>query len=203
MPENPKPHGNNGWTFEDIDRLRELIKTGATSAQIAAHFPGKTRNAVLGKAFRLGLRLVGAKFLRSYESFWSHGDNLRELAGYLESPLGYSQAEIARCFNIGEATVRRGMDKLSTNSVIPLKPNAASIARRALQRVVRVRPAAAKAPAIIPDATPPTPILIGDLTSHTCRWPVEGEGYQMLYCGGHALEGRPYCAAHCRMAYQR
>jgi hypothetical protein len=36
-----------------------------------------------------------------------------------------------------------------------------------------------------------------------CRWPL-GEAMDrppFLYCGQAALEGRPYCAAHCRQAY--
>jgi GcrA cell cycle regulator len=41
------------------------------------------------------------------------------------------------------------------------------------------------------------------LERHHCRWPVGGEGATTLFCGGNAHAGYPYCAAHCRMAYQR
>jgi GcrA cell cycle regulator len=47
------------------------------------------------------------------------------------------------------------------------------------------------------------PIALIDLKSHHCRWPVAGAGATTLFCGGDAHAGRPYCAAHCRMAYQR
>jgi GcrA cell cycle regulator len=47
------------------------------------------------------------------------------------------------------------------------------------------------------------PIALIDLKPHHCRWPVAGAGATTLFCGGNAHAGHPYCAAHCRMAYQR
>jgi GcrA cell cycle regulator len=46
-------------------------------------------------------------------------------------------------------------------------------------------------------------ITLIDLKSHHCRWPVAGAGATTLFCGGSAYAGYPYCATHCRMAYQR
>ena len=43
------------WTDERNDRLRELWATGLSCAKIAAKLGGTTRNAVIGKAHRLGL----------------------------------------------------------------------------------------------------------------------------------------------------
>jgi GcrA cell cycle regulator len=47
------------------------------------------------------------------------------------------------------------------------------------------------------------PIALIDLKPHHCRWRVAGAGATTLFCGGNAHAGRPYCPAHCRMAYQR
>lgn len=43
-----------------------------------------------------------------------------------------------------------------------------------------------------------------DLASDDCRWPAWGDADRpsMLFCGGGAVEGLPYCLAHCRMAYR-
>jgi hypothetical protein len=38
-----------------------------------------------------------------------------------------------------------------------------------------------------------------DIKEHQCRWPV-GE---MEFCGGHKINGGPYCAAHSRFAYTK
>jgi GcrA cell cycle regulator len=41
-----------------------------------------------------------------------------------------------------------------------------------------------------------------DLTDGDCRWPVGDPGTEVFFfCGGTAVEGLPYCGAHCRRAY--
>ena len=46
---------NIEWTEERVEKLRELWAAGYSSRQIADHLGGITRNAVIGKANRLGL----------------------------------------------------------------------------------------------------------------------------------------------------
>ena len=43
------------WTEERIDRLKAMWANGATASQIADELGGVSRNAVIGKAHRLGL----------------------------------------------------------------------------------------------------------------------------------------------------
>src|SRR6201994_3381740 len=43
------------WTDERIDRLKSMWAKGATASQIADELGGVSRNAVIGKAHRLGL----------------------------------------------------------------------------------------------------------------------------------------------------
>jgi GcrA cell cycle regulator len=40
------------------------------------------------------------------------------------------------------------------------------------------------------------------LEKHHCRWPVEGADAETFFCGANKLGDSPYCAQHCRMAYQ-
>ena len=44
------------WTDERIDRLKKLWSKGVTASQIADELGGVSRNAVIGKAHRLGLQ---------------------------------------------------------------------------------------------------------------------------------------------------
>nr|MDP8994535.1 GcrA family cell cycle regulator [Pseudomonadota bacterium] len=44
------------WTEERIERLKELWSKGMTASQIAEELGGVSRNAVIGKAHRLGLQ---------------------------------------------------------------------------------------------------------------------------------------------------
>src|SRR6476646_7678551 len=43
------------WTDERIERLKKIWHDGATASQIADELGGVSRNAVIGKAHRLGL----------------------------------------------------------------------------------------------------------------------------------------------------
>ena len=44
------------WTDERIERLTKMWEGGATASQIADELGGVSRNAVIGKAHRLGLK---------------------------------------------------------------------------------------------------------------------------------------------------
>ena len=44
------------WTDERIDRLKKLWSKGVTASHIAEELGGVSRNAVIGKAHRLGLQ---------------------------------------------------------------------------------------------------------------------------------------------------
>lgn len=52
--------GTSNWTPERIERLKQLHADGYSGSQIAAALGGLTRNAVIGKAHRLGLKREGA-----------------------------------------------------------------------------------------------------------------------------------------------
>jgi GcrA cell cycle regulator len=42
-----------------------------------------------------------------------------------------------------------------------------------------------------------------ELSEQTCRWPIGDPGNgDFFFCGGHSVEGLPYCAYHSRIAYQ-
>ncbi|MGC4251284.1 MAG: GcrA family cell cycle regulator, partial [Sphingobium sp.] len=44
------------WTDERIDQLKSMWEKGLTASQIAEELGGVSRNAVIGKAHRLGLQ---------------------------------------------------------------------------------------------------------------------------------------------------
>lgn len=47
--------GKENWTRDDEQIIRKLWLEGASGGQIAAFFPGASRNAVIAKANRMGL----------------------------------------------------------------------------------------------------------------------------------------------------
>lgn len=56
------------WTDEEVEKLRELAKTANLSAGAIGNQMGKTRNAIIGKALRLGIRLPGAVGVRAIKA---------------------------------------------------------------------------------------------------------------------------------------
>lgn len=50
-------------------------------------------------------------------------------------------------------------------------------------------------------ATSTNPVTIFDLNEHHCRWPLEGDGVAMLYCGDPKDFEIPYCCRHQELAY--
>ena len=60
------------WTEEKVDKLKELWGKGSTASQIASIIGGVTRNAVIGKAFRLNL---AAKSIPKNNKFKQNSDD--------------------------------------------------------------------------------------------------------------------------------
>ena len=48
-----------GWTDERVETLKKLWLDGLSASQIAKQLGGVTRNAVIGKANRIGVKLTG------------------------------------------------------------------------------------------------------------------------------------------------
>lgn len=50
---------------------------------------------------------------------------------------------------------------------------------------------------------PGEPVPLMELTLTTCRWPVDGRGARMLFCGGQTTPGASYCDQHQALATGR
>ncbi len=51
------PRPETSWTDADLDRVRAFAKAGESASEIASHFGGRTRNAVIGVCARRGISL--------------------------------------------------------------------------------------------------------------------------------------------------
>jgi len=47
----------------------------------------------------------------------------------------------------------------------------------------------------------PSVVRMDTLKAGMCSWPIGEPGFQ--FCGAPVIPGKPYCAAHCRVAYVR
>lgn len=77
-------------------------------------------------------------------------------------------------------------------------------ARRWPRRAPRITPVGNAAPPGVPDDPPAGGIRLVELQARSCRWPLGDPSHPgFRYCGANSIaEGKPYCAAHARIAYR-
>lgn len=196
------------WTDERIDQLKTLWDKGLTASQIAEELGGVSRNAVIGKAHRLGLK--------SRPSPVKSNDGEKKAA---------APKKLVR------ATAPAAPAPLQSRPVAPsMAPRPAPIAAphekverpvSSMPRVVSIGPGGfmrqgpGDQQAPIPPAPPrrlvpakPSADIAGkttllDLNERVCRWPMGHPGEaDFHFCGVNVNPGFPYCVEHCGRAYQ-
>jgi GcrA cell cycle regulator len=175
------------WTEQRIETLRKLWGQGQTASQIAAILGGITRNAVIGKAHRLGLT--------------GRPSPIKREAGSSATPTR-RKASTTRTERPSRPAVMTSTSPQPTSQpvhqgVLNAPATPAAQARPASQPVA---PAANPLP---PVASNPQPSRAHG-GSKSCSWPV-GDPKQpgFHFCGEPAEPGRPYCPNHCHLAYHR
>lgn len=163
------------WTEERISLLTKLWMEGQTASQIArALGEATTRNAVIGKAHRLGLsgRPAPARAARPAVSRPSQ-------------PKSYHRAAPAA----GNVLLPKPQ---------PVQPAGARL-RHAAPRVNEAPRQLVRAIDI--PAGPGVSLL--KVTDKMCKWPLGHPGDENFrFCGNGALDGSPYCEGHAQLAYQ-
>jgi GcrA cell cycle regulator len=166
------------WTDEAIDTLRRLAHEGRSASSIAAALGAPSRNAVIGKANRIGIKLGGA--------------NCPARAG-VERP--------RRAIPRSES--HPGGWILPRRTPIP---SSESISGERAVAPAFPRERESKASWIFADAEVGEMRRVGlvDLEEvNCCRWPIgDPTDEDFAYCGLETAKGRSYCAGHCRMAYR-
>jgi GcrA cell cycle regulator len=192
------------WTDERIERLKKMWAQGATASQIADELGGVSRNAVIGKAHRLGLEQRPSPVKPGEEK------EAKKAAPAAAAPKpAQPKAEAAR-------------PAPAASSAAPAAPQAAAPQRSAPEMQYRsigpggfVRQGPGDQQAPIPPAPPrrlvpakPSPDVADktsllDLNDRICKWPMGHPGEPDFYfCGEPANPGFPYCVQHCGVAYQ-
>jgi GcrA cell cycle regulator len=205
------------WTEERIDRLKAMWTKGATASQIAEELGGVSRNAVIGKAHRLGLE--------SRPSPVKPGEEKEKKARVSPAPKAAKPAASAPApAKAGAAASARessaDMPRADTpaGAAQPRQPRQSDPQAMQYRSVgpggfIRQGPGDTQAP--IPPAPPrrlvpakpsaevadKTSLL--DLNDRVCRWPMGHPGEpDFHFCGAPANPGYPYCVDHCGVAYQ-
>jgi len=173
-----------GWTAEKIEQLNKLWSEGMSITEIGKIL-GMTRNAVVGKAHRLGLAKRPSPIARA--------PGPRPAAAQ-PTPAVVAQQRPAVAAPAAPVMAAGGMA-------------AAGVAATAAPAAVAEAPLPPKPamPAIPQPARPrPAPAFRATRVANgpACRWPIgDPKSPDFHFCGSPSIEGKPYCEKHCAMAY--
>jgi GcrA cell cycle regulator len=203
------------WTDERIERLKSMWTEGATASQIAEDLGGVSRNAVIGKAHRLGLE--------SRPSPVKPGEEKEKKAkappaprAAKPAPAPAPKAAAPSAPQPKEPSPEASRRPVSAGTAAPQgKPGETTIQYRSVGPGGFIRQGPGDTQAPIPPAPPrrlvpakpsaevadKTSLL--DLNDRVCRWPMGHPGEpDFHFCGKPSNPGYPYCVDHCGVAYQ-
>jgi len=196
------------WTDERIETLKKMWDSGLTATQIAEELGGVSRNAVIGKAHRLGLP--------SRPSPVKPNEAKAEKAEKAEpkpAPAPVAAAPAPAPAPRAAAVEPEPRDAAAAPSAVEPKPDGPVLRSVGPGGFLRQNPGEQAAP--ITPAPPrrlvpakPSDAIAGktsllDLNDRICKWPLGHPGEpDFHFCGDKVNPGFPYCVAHCGHAYQ-
>ncbi len=196
------------WTDERIDRLKTMWSEGATASQIADELGGVSRNAVIGKAHRLGLDARPSPVKPGEEKE-------KKAAAPAPAPKPAPRAEAPAPAPAEPAAASPATPPAGRPAPTPQRPAGDNIQYRSVGPGGFIRQGPGDTQPPIPPAPPrrlvpakpsaevadKTSLL--DLNDRICKWPMGHPGEpDFHFCGQPANPGFPYCVQHCGVAYQ-
>ncbi len=205
------------WTDERIDTLRTMWEKGLTASQIAEALGGVSRNAVIGKAHRLGLQARPSPVKPNEpdaKAATSAPKPVAEPAPRAASPRATEPAPAATiAATPKQADADIDLDVDADAEPVVKEPPAVIMRSVGPGGFLRQAPGEQQAP--ITPAPPrrlvpakPSADMAGkttllDLNDRICKWPLGHPGEpDFHFCGDKVNPGFPYCIAHCGHAYQ-
>lgn len=204
------------WTDERIEQLRSMWEKGLTASQIADELGGVSRNAVIGKAHRLGLKSRPSPVKATEKVVKAPKPATPKPAAPAAPPRAAAPA-FSRPAAPPRAEPKPAVEPRTAVEAdaaeAPPKPDAPRIVSIGPGGFIRQGPGDQQAP--IPPAPPrrlvpakPSPEIADktsllDLNDRICRWPMGHPGEpDFHFCGEAVNPGFPYCVEHCGRAYQ-
>ncbi|MFA5966731.1 MAG: GcrA family cell cycle regulator [Sphingomonas sp.] len=209
------------WTDERIESLRKMWEAGQTASQIAEQLGGVSRNAVIGKAHRLGLqsRPSPVKPNDPAPKAAAPAAEPKPAPPPRPAPPPAPPVQAAAPVAPPRAPVVEASDDDDDSEpetvVAAPPPQQQQPILRSVGPGGFLRQAPGEQQAPITPAPPrrlvpakPSPEMAGkttllDLNDKICKWPLGHPGEpDFHFCGEKVNPGFPYCVAHCGHAYQ-
>jgi GcrA cell cycle regulator len=194
------------WTEERIERLKKMWQDGSTASQIADELGGVSRNAVIGKAHRLGLE--------ARPSPVKPGEEKEHRAPAAAAPAP-KPAPAERPAPKAAAPAAESPAPAQPAHASPRRTSAHDMQYRSIGPGGFIRQGPGDQQPPIPPAPPrrrvpatPSPEVADktsllELNDRICKWPMGHPGEpDFHFCGEPSNPGFPYCVQHCGVAYQ-
>lgn len=184
------------WTDERIALLKQYWDDGLSASQIAELMgENLSRNAVIGKAHRLGLASRPSP-LKTSEPKPDHSAEHGAEAGSPAAPRAAGKAAAAPPETPKPAAAPHAAKAVPLAAAPPANPE--PLAPQPLE-AASPRPARAAPKGLAKGAK----VTLLDLNDRICKWPIghpDEAGFH--FCGKPVNPGFPYCGEHCLVAYQ-
>lgn len=219
------------WTDERIATLKKMWESGSTASQIADELGGVSRNAVIGKAHRLGLKSRPSPVKAGEKKTAPKAQPVARPAPAARPAAAAKPAAPATPAAAASSPAAPASSAASAPAPSPAaSPDSKADAVQSqpmpnkqgdLPKIVSVGPGGflrqgpgdqqppippAPARRLVPAKPDPsiadkTSLL--DLSDKVCRWPMGHPGEpDFHFCGVSVNPGFPYCVEHCGRAYQ-
>jgi GcrA cell cycle regulator len=207
------------WTDERIDRLKAMWDKGLTASQIAEDLGAVSRNAVIGKAHRLGLKSRPSPVKSNEAAAPKPAANVapepapKPAPAPEPDPAPVVKAAPRPAPAVPEVLRQAPPPPSPFPPHVPTGPTGAQLRSVGPGGFLRQGPGdqappAAPAPPrrLVPakpsaDMAGKTTLL--DLNDKICKWPLGHPGEpDFHFCGDTVNPGFPYCVAHCGQAFQ-
>ncbi|MCA1749308.1 MAG: GcrA family cell cycle regulator [Parasphingopyxis sp.] len=190
------------WTDERIDQLKKLWEKGMTASQIADELGGVSRNAVIGKAHRLGLKSRPSP-VKATAQKKKAASKPKDKARPKAKPAAKQPApRPSESKPAAPAPPPSPSPAPSGPQYKSIGPGGFTRQSPADQAPLPPAPPRRLVPAKLdPQFEDKTGLL--DLTEKICKWPMGHPGEpDFHFCGEPINPGFPYCVEHCGRAYQ-
>ncbi|MGB7406032.1 MAG: GcrA family cell cycle regulator [Pacificimonas sp.] len=200
------------WTEDRIETLRKLWEEGHPASKIAEELGGVSRNAVIGKAHRLGLEKRPSPVKTDKSKAKTAAPAAKTKPKAPPKPAAVPKVEATP-----EQQPEAGPEPETEEVEVEIAPKVPLSARSDVDQSTTAapriqihdprpapRPAPKKPlrPVRISDAVADKTGLL-DLNERICKWPIGHPGEpEFHFCGDKSEPGFPYCNAHCAVAYQ-
>lgn len=201
------------WTDERIAKLTKMWESGATASQIADELGGVSRNAVIGKAHRLGLKSRPSPVKPNEKKPAGKSSGKAAAPKPAAKPKAKAPAPKAAPTPAPRPAPAAASSTSPSQPIPNPTPDMPKIVSVGPGGFLRQGPGDQQAP--IPPAPPrrlvpakPSPEIADktsllDLNDRVCRWPMGHPGEpDFHFCGEKVNPGFPYCVEHCGRAYQ-